>query len=392
MKYMGHKGRVLKAIRAQVARFTNDANVLCDPFCGSAVVAWDLAEQFEKPVIAGDLQSFATARAAAILMRTEALTDLSFVEAWFQRANDRIEQATQRLRIPPPPSVDLKKKFLLSRAAVLRARKYVANTFRPNLSRSANTWPVTVAYAGYYFSIQQALALDALRSTLPEHGGERAVALSALIAAASRCSASPGHTAQPLGIKKSSLPHVVDAWNRAVFDYITEEIKEVAPRHARMVGETKVGSWETLIQSLHAGDVAFCDPPYSDVQYSRFYHVLETLSRGIRVSVSGSGRNPPFAQRPESDFSRKSRAKAEVEKLMKLASDRHVRLVITFPVSRQSNGLDAATFAGAARRYFPHVDNEEVRSIFSSLGGNGENGARPAREERTERIICCYHD
>lgn len=390
MKYMGHKGRILKAIRAQVARFIKGANVLCDPFCGSAVVAWDLAEQFEKPVIAGDLQSFATARAAAVLTRTDPLTELGFVEAWFRRANEQIEQATQRLRIPPQPSVDLKNKFLLSRAAVLGVRNYVVKTLGPHLSGTTNPWPVTAAYAGYYFSVQQALTLDALRSTLPEQSGERAVALAALIAAASRCSASPGHTAQPLGIKKSSLPHVIEAWNRSVFDYVTEEIEDIAPRHARMIGRALVGSWEILIRSLNAGDVAFCDPPYSDVHYSRFYHVLETLSRGVRVSVSGSGRNPPFSERPESEFSRKSKAKAEVEKLMKLASERHIRLVITFPVSRQSNGLDAATFARTARRYFTHVDNEDVRSIFSSLGGNGENGTRPPRKERTERIICCY--
>jgi DGQHR domain-containing protein len=98
------KTRLLKAIRAQVARFTNDAEVLCDPFCGSAVVAWDLAEQFEKPVIAGDLQSFATARAAAILMRTEPVADLARSIGGsedehdaFAEANDQ-EELAERLR------------------------------------------------------------------------------------------------------------------------------------------------------------------------------------------------------------------------------------------------------------------------------------------------------
>ncbi len=390
MKYMGHKGRILGAIRARVAGMAEDARILCDPFCGSSVVAWDLAEHFDKSVIAGDLQSFATARAAAILARSRPITNFDFIDAWYQRAQDEIEKVSRALRIPPPPAVNLKERFLLSRAAVKRARGYVANSLATRLRVAGNPWPITTSYAGYYFSIQQALVLDALRSTLPDDPDSRTVALAALIAGASKCSASPGHTAQPLGIKKSSLPHVIDAWNRPVLEYIREEITAIGPRFARVVGRTVVGSWETILQTLSPGDVAFCDPPYSDVHYSRFYHVLETLTRGTRVTVSGSGRYPPFPERPASNFSRKSKAELEVKKLMKIASERKIKLVITFPASRQSNKLAASTFVRIAKQHFDNVDTEDVKSVFSSLGGAGENGTRPARKERTERIICCY--
>ncbi len=387
---MGHKGRILDAIRTQVARFASDAHTLCDAFCGSAVVAWDLAERFDRPLLAGDLQSFATARAAAIVTRTEPIERFDFVDQWFERARILIDDITLGLRIPGSPSGELKGQITASRHAILRARTYVVNTLSGVLRHTGRPWPITLAYGGYYFSLFQALTLDALRSTLPRNGKERAVALSALIGAASRCSASPGHTAQPLGTKKDSLPHVIDAWNRSIFEHVKVDIEEIAPRHARVQGEVEVGSWEQLLDRLAPGDVAFCDPPYSDVQYSRFYHVLETLSRGAKVNVSGSGRNPPFSERPESDFSRKSKARVEVEQLITAAAKREIRLVITFPVSRQSNGLMAYSFVREARKYFPHVDDQEVRSVFSSLGGNGTNGTRPARKERIERIICCY--
>src|SRR5690606_4733330 len=127
-----------------------------------------------------------------------------------------------------------------------------------------------------------------------------AVSLAALISAASKCSASPGHTAQPLGITNSSLPHVIDAWGRDPFHYVLDEVKNLAPRHALVLGKTITGSLENLIASLNEGDLAFCDPPYSGVHYSRFYHVLETLSRCLSVEVTGSGRNPPFSERPSS--------------------------------------------------------------------------------------------
>ncbi len=258
------------------------------------------------------------------------------------------------------------------------------------LKANGRRWPITLAYAGYYYSIEQALIFDVLRATLPSVRAERVVALSSLIGAASRCSASPGHTAQPLGIGRKSLPHVVDAWNRWIYDYVREEVAQIAPRHAIVEGQTKIASWEKLLDLLSPGDVVFCDPPYSDVQYSRFYHVLETLTRGSVIEVTGAGRNPPFNERPESDFSRKSKSKDEAERLLRLAAERELRLVITFPVSRQSNGLAAWTFASKARRYFSRVQHLEVESVFSTLGGNGLAGHRPARTEGVERIISCY--
>ncbi len=390
MKYMGHKGRIVGAIEKQIERVAGDAHALCDAFCGSGVVAWSLAEKFDRPVLAGDLQSFATARAAGVLSRTAPVTEFAFVDRWFKRAEDLIEEITGDLRIPATPEAQLKTKFIAPRKAVKKARGYAAQTLRRVLRSNGHRWPITLAYAGYYYSIKQALVLDALRQTLPSGPAERVVALSALIGAASRCSASPGHTAQPLGIGRKSLPHVIEAWNRLVFDYVRDEVIQIGPRYAKVQGEVKTTSWQKLLDHLSPGDVVFCDPPYSDVQYSRFYHVLETLSRGNVVEVSGTGRNPPFEERPVSEFSRKSKSKDEAEGLLRQAAERELRLVITFPVTRQSNGLAAWTFAAKAQKYFSRVENREVESVFSTLGGNGTAEHRPARTELVERIICCY--
>lgn len=390
MKYMGHKGRIVAAITSEVEQIANDAHALCDAFCGSGIVAWTLAEAFQRPVLAGDLQKFATVRASGVLSRTRPLTDTTFIERWFKRAEMLVEEIAGDLRLPKCPEASMKTKFIAPRKAVKRARGYAAKTLRRVLLSNGHNWPITLAYAGYYYSIEQSLMLDALRATLPSGKEERAVALSALIGAASRCSASPGHTAQPLGIGRRSLPHVIDAWNRHVQDYVRDEIAQLAPRHAKVEGEVKTVSWDKLLDYLSPGDVVFCDPPYSDVQYSRFYHVLETLARGSRVEVSGAGRNPPFEDRPESDFSRKSRSKIEAESLLREAAERELRLVITFPISKQSNGLSAWAFASKAQKYFSTVVDREVESTFSTLGGNGTDEHRPARQDRVERIICCY--
>jgi len=339
--------------------------------------------------MAGDLQSFAVARANAVVSRTTPITDFGFLDSWFDRARNRRSDITDGLRFPEAPTGEIKGRVREIRASILHARTYVHETFTLHANGRGEAWPITRAYAGYYYSIEQALALDSLRATLPVAADERSVALCALIAAASQCSASPGHTAQPLGTKASSLPHVISAWDRDVFGYVRAEAESVAPLSARVPGLARVASWENMMGTLAPGDVVFCDPPYSDVQYSRFYHVLETLCRGIEISVFGSGRNPPFAERPASEFSRKSKAKDEAKKLIELGAKLRLKLVITFPQDLQSNGLDAKTFTAIARNAFRNVDSYAVTSVFSSLGGNGGNGSRPAREERIEEIILC---
>lgn len=390
MKYMGHKGRILDRIRQRIAGLAEDAETLADPFCGSAVVAWDLANSFEKRVIAGDLQRFAVVRARAVLSRTSPITNFDFVCDWFDRAQQVLAEAVGGTLVPRPPSLSFKTKPRSARSSVLEERRFIKEKLVPRFGKLGQHWPMTLAYGGYYFSVHQAMQLDALRQCLPTNAELSDVALSSLIAAASKCSASPGHTAQPLGLNASSLPHVVDARNRSVHDYVLSEATSIGSNYSKVKGCAIEGSWQQCFARLNEGDVAFCDPPYSGVQYSRFYHVLETLSRGLNIIVSGSGRNPPPCDRPISAFSQKGASQAELEALIFNASSRKLRLVITFPVGLQSNGLTSEAFTAAAKRQFERVETQDVRSIFSSLGGNGAGGLRPARRTRVERIICCY--
>lgn len=391
MKYMGHKGRILSAIREQVGRQIEGAGAIADPFCGSGVVAWDLATTYDLPVIAGDLQHFATARAAAVVERTEPLTSTQFVDEWFLRAEELLETQLIGRRLPPDPEIGAGRTGVTAAiSAVLRCRRYISENLGAQLTKSKIAWPMTLAYGGYYYSPRQALQLDALRATLPKEPARRSVLLSALIGAASRCAAAPGHTAQPLGLKATSLPHLLAAWRRNVRDYVRSEVALVRDRYARCPGGYVVtGHWKNVLERLSRGDVVFCDPPYSDVQYSRFYHVLETLTRGVPVVVSGSGRNPPFSERPASEFSRRTMAGTELDQLLSLSAERGLRLVVTFPLAQQSNGLSGTHIASRARSFFSRVEVSEARSTFSSLGGNGMEGGRPARLAQVEAVICC---
>src|SRR6185437_5081441 len=94
------------------------------------------------------------------------------------------------------------------------------------------------------------------------------------------------------------------------------ELRDICSRTAKKKGEAKVGDAVAIAAALNRNDVVFVDPPYSGVQYSRFYHVLETLALGKPVYVSGVGRYPPIGKRPQSEFSNKGEARSAIWKLL----------------------------------------------------------------------------
>jgi hypothetical protein len=144
------------------------------------------------------------------------------------------------------------------------------------------------------------------------------------------------------------------------------------------------------VTQVRAGDLVFIDPPYSGVQYSRFYHVLETVATGYNGPFTGVGRYPRESVRPKSDFSLVSKAKGALEGLFSAISSRGAAAIVTFPEHECSNGLSGKTVTGIARKYF-RVSRTAVSSRFSSLGGtSGESSAgseRAARVSANELIL-----
>ncbi len=58
-----------------------------------------------------------------------------------------------------------------------------------------------------------------------------------------------------------------------------------------------------LVKRISA-DIAFIDPPYNSRQYSRFYHVLETITKWEKPKLAGTAMKPP--EENMSDYCRKS--------------------------------------------------------------------------------------
>lgn len=370
MKYMGSKRRLLEnglgqIVVADAAR----SKRFVDLFCGTGRVAWHVAESVKVPVLAYDLQYFASLLAGAVIERSAAVDFAVVEDIWLGKVR-RYGRRTPAFKLA------MENDSLTDSRDVELARR---------ACEGHRAGPIWNAYGGHYFSPRQAATFDALLRWLPEDGSPLATFCRALVVlAASRCAAAPGHTAQPFQPTPSAMPYIVASWRRDPLEAVETAFGDVSQRYARVPGMALVADANQVACSLGDGDTVFVDPPYSAVQYSRFYHVLETVARKRCGPVAGVGRYPPVSERPISAYSMKSQASSALADLLRGLSMNGCNVILTFPQGNASNGLNGEELIELAREWFL-VEATVVASRFSTMGGNNQN--RSARRRSGEVVV-----
>lgn len=362
MKYMGSKRAMLQnGLGDILTTETVPASRVVDLFCGAGYVSWFVATHLAKPVISCDLQKYATILAGSVVKRIKPINAQDIKELWLSRAFKRRHQLN-----------GWKESKKLDKA------KYHTKLWQQYAQDLCSTDKITSPpliwhhYGGHYFSPTQALSFDAMLRTLPEDKELRELCLAATIIAASHCVASPGHTAQPFKATQTGGPHLRESWLRNPFYYACEALDKLCPLYAVKPGNTIVADANQVAEKLNKKDIVFVDPPYSAVQYSRFYHVLETIARGKCNHVEGVGRYPPLNERPNSLYSRKAKSEEAISSLLSTLSKNKCKVILTFPQDKCSNGLSGYKIEEIARQFFI-VKSKIVKSKFSTLGGNKTN-------------------
>jgi adenine-specific DNA-methyltransferase len=375
MKYMGSKRTMLtNGLGEALNTAIPNARGFVDLFTGSGAVASHVARHHAISVSAYDLQAFAAQLARTVVARTHETGAKRWAHSWVWRS------ITHLVSNPLYPEASRLQAAVSGRdiQAVHPARALCANAPKHSITR---------AYGGYYFSPLQALLLDELRSALPTNAARADVALAALIQAASKSAASPGHTAQPFKPNDTAGPFLLEAWSRNLAGYVIEAAVRLDAHFAVQAGSAAVSDASVAAKTLKEGDLAFLDPPYSAVHYSRFYHVLESIAQGQVGDVTGSGRYPTLAARPSSDFSMSSRAAFALENLLQAVSAQGASAIVTFPSGSASNGLSGDLVKEIADQHFS-IAEAKVTSKFSTLGGDRKH--REARQVSSELILTLH--
>ncbi len=377
MKYMGSKRYMLTnglglLIRKEIGNYKR----FVDLFCGAGYASHMVAAEFDVPVLASDLQTYATILTGAIIERTSSTDAKKLGSDWVSVAKkvlqkSKLYQEAKKIEVKHAENI----KTLVRESRVLCDVK------------KSNIGPIWGAYGGHYFSPSQALAIDYLRKYIPDESGvTRTLCLAALIDAASKCAASPGHTAQPFQPTSGAKDFLYESWQLDIFKRVTDALEKLSQVKARKEGQALTCSAEDMIGKLNSEDLVFIDPPYSGVQYSRFYHVLETIARGQCGAVEGVGRYPSLEERPQSAYSNKGQSREALKNLMKKIAKTRASVILTFPNKECSNGLSGDIIKSIAGEWFDIV-GKLVHGHFSTLGGNNQDDSRPGRQKSEELLL-----
>lgn len=107
-----------------------------------------------------------------------------------------------------------------------------------------------------------------------------------------------------------------------------------------------------LAKSIKA-DIAFVDPPYNSRQYSRFYHVMETITKWDKPSLTGTAMKPP--EENMSDYCR-SAAPKTFEDLVKHLDVKYI--VVTYNNTYNSKSTSSKN----------KIILEEIKAILEKRG------------------------
>jgi len=356
VQYLGSKLRALPAVTSQIAELTSEG-VVWDAFTGSSVVAQAVAG-------AGlDVWATDTQRSSAIFAEALLGVDAS------PGAAVGLAQAVAGLFTAAHPDEARWARYLSAEDELLAERDYDGLVALygglPQRWRSAERWsecaPLASTFAGTYLSLRQAMALDAARHELRERrvAGEvdrwtYAAALTSLCHAASEAVHSAGkHFAQPIQPAFEGAANYGFVRGRSLRDravVIETKAVDAAANIAQAVhldgnhaaGATDVLTVDASQLQAQGVTVVYADPPYTAQQYSRFYHVLETLVDGFSApiqSVRGSTPKGLYpAERYLSPFCSRRQAPAAFEQLIRTSREAGAHLMLSYSTTGSESG------------------------------------------------------
>jgi adenine-specific DNA methylase len=164
----------------------------------------------------------------------------------------------------------------------------------------------TAYFANIYFGFRQAIEIDSIRFAIDQLESllDREWALGALVTTMSAVALSyAGHFAQPIlksasDISENNLSRILERRAMSVMHEFSIRLLNLAEESERAKFQILpvVGPWKHALTQLNnmskKTTIVYLDAPYKREEYSRYYHVLETICTYRYPSSSGAARIP----------------------------------------------------------------------------------------------------
>ncbi len=285
IRYMGNKNKLLDFIIPEIEKITKRGDIICDLMSGTGAIAYALKDKYT--VYTNDIQYYSYIITKAIIENNKVKIN----------KKDAIQ--------------DLEDNYKKN----LKDKKY--NFFENNFTDT-------------YFSGPQCCEIDSIRYAIDQIRDEykKDLYLTALMFSMSRCESTSGHFAQFLPKDHKRL---VELRKKSVWD---EMLNKCDDFDKLILTNYKNKSFNMdykelfKLEDFKKVSCVYIDTPYTGEQYSRFYHVLETVTKydNPKLEYKAKYRTDRFM----SNFSLRSMVKNEFKEMLTCLSNENKKVVLSY--------------------------------------------------------------
>ena len=239
-----------------------------------------------------------------------------------------------------------------------------------------------ITYAGGYLGLQQCIQIDSIRYAIDylhaagkfDQHQHKWMCL-ALCQAASKVATTTGHFAQYMRVKENTRKRFISQRRRSVWYEWLRALHQFSPIGTsawRSRNRVFAQDANILLADLYnKGErpaVIYADPPYTDDQYSRYYHLYETLLLYDYPLSLGIGRYRP--DRFRSQYSLKTQVREAMTSLISNCSKLGTRLVLSYPENSLIPNSREFIVSLLERHFGNSYSVLPLEHFHSSLGGS----------------------
>lgn len=433
--YLGSKLRMLDFIEKSINEIDSTKNGVCDLFAGSGSVSFHLS--YSKPVVSVDVQEYSRVICSAILAKpniSQEFINTFIIKCKTSDHTKKIFQAVGPLIEFEESSINkaLDKIELESLCGILENGSLISYQVSGKTSASNDLLEkinivlnniktlnildvdsLSIRYfGGIYFSYKQTCEIDSILNQIenaPKHLKDflKASLLSTISDAVNTVGkqfAQPIRPRNSKGVIKASLGkaaykdrkiNIFESYSTWLNKYYSLEIPDY---RNTVIKDDYFVALDNLPDNI---GFVYADPPYTRDHYSRFYHVLETISLRdlpeISTMVSKGetklSRGLYRMERHQSPFCIRSQAPSAFEKMFKKISSKGLNLLLSYSPYDDTKETHPRVvkmdfLVNLAKKYFKNV---EVKSVgdFTHSKLNASSKHLDA-SSNAEILICCY--
>lgn len=388
VSYMGTK-RLLSPTICNLISMAEPGPVL-DLFSGVSTIGSELS--IDRQIWCNDTQLFSHSASRA-LFQSQSLPipvdmAIDLVQPYFLENREHLERLYS-------DQYSLEK-MTLSKAVLSQLKKLEAkmphtgyspalNDVRKSYSREPNKFPYclfSISYSGSYFGLLQCIFIDSIRYAIDQltirkdiDSDERLWLLIALAKTMNKISTSTGHFAQYMSINEKNQRRFLNQRKKSVWREWIKSMYELAPigsrywrQNNRSYNQDAISLLENLKKTGESPAIIYADPPYTGDQYSRYYHLYETLIKYDYPESSGTGRYR--SDRYQSSFSLSREVESAVEQLIQKSAEICSSLILSYPESGILKDSRKKIISWIKYYYNTECSILEVKHSHSSLGGS----------------------